>query len=293
VPDNDRPESEVNVTALISGLFDHREDDGEPPWWQSVIEDLFGEIARLEKDSGEALPIQDDFLRLQFDQRDLVDRAKVKWYDPGKRTSKKKGVCVHHTAVSGGFGAHKSMVKRYSAMSDAGLEEYKKRFQDFRGNASLDTLLRSEEVNAIALACRYRGYPSGKYNTGVPYHAVTGPNSVLYLNLPFDWVTWHGNGANSEYLGYGWDGNSKTDEIDTYDVMADLRQLVQLARDEGHPIESFTCHCAWTNKPSDPGKEFIEQIIEPLSKELDMEIDWRFKDKKSAKSLAEVCGRSS
>jgi hypothetical protein len=73
------------------------------------------------------------------------------------------------------------------------------------------------------------------------------------------------------------------------DLAADLYQVVKIARAEGHPVESLTCHCAWANKPSDPGKAFIEQVMVPVSEQLDLEIDWDFKSKPKAKTMGEVC----
>ena len=67
--------------------------------------------------------------------------------------------------------------------------------------------------------------------------------------------------------------------------------LIEIARAEGHPITEFTCHCAWTNKPDDPGAAFIQQVMVPVAGELDIEIDWDFKDRPDARSLSQVVGR--
>src|SRR5690606_23436381 len=114
-------------------------------------------------------------------------------------------------------------------------------------------------------------------------------NSVLYLNLPFEWVTWHGNGANNDFLGYAWDASSAKEEPAAEDLIGDLRYLVRLARSEGHPIEEITAHCCWTNKPSDPGKAFVRDVMGPAAEELGLRIDWDFRAKvKGAKSLGEI-----
>src|SRR5690606_3905433 len=112
-------------------------------------------------------------------------------------------------------------------------------------------------AKAEALAHRFRGDPPRQYNYGVPYHAISGSNSVLYLNLPFEWVTWHGNGANNDFLGYAWDASSLKQTPRADDLIQDLRHLATLARREAHPIEELTAHCCWTNKPSDPGRAFV------------------------------------
>lgn len=290
--------TELEVDDLISRMLDNREEDGESPWWAKVILQLIGQVSELEKGAGVALPANDDVLRVIYDQRDLIERPKIKWYNPytdlGDRTgsarlTKKRGVCIHHTAVKGGFGAHQSLVRGYMDMT---LDELRTlhgaRFSDFHGDDDVAKLTHEEFARALALAARYRGHPAGRYNSGVPYHALTGPNSVLYLNLPFEWVTWHGNGANTDFLGYGWDAHSMYDLIDGHDCSEDLIKLINLARDEGHPIEELTCHCAWTNKPRDPGAEFIEQVLLPVADKTDCIVRMDFKAKASAKSIGEV-----
>lgn len=281
------PDEHKSDQELIAELFENEGVTGDdPPWYARTIRELIDRNEELNKcEAGDAEPLSDDVWRAVYDLRHLMDRPKQKWY-PGRAT-KKKGICVHHTAVSGGFGAHRSELRRYHAMTHEQLEVQARSIKDFKGEP-----IHSSEFDdvgrALALASRYRGYPSGKYNSGLPYHAISGANSVLYLNLPFDLVTWHGNGANTEYLGYAWDANSNKDDLPAEDLMADLHHLVTLARSEGHPIESLTGHCAWTNKPADPGKEFIECVMVPIAKELDLTIDWTFKSKPRAKSLDEI-----
>ena len=221
-----------------------------------------------------------------IDIRDLidpVDRAKTKWYNPRSRSSKKKGICFHHTAVAGGYGTHRDRRDLYVGKPRDWSRWLLRPGQDIDDNAY---------VKAMALSHRYRGDKASSSNTGVSYHAIRGGNGVLYLNLPFDWITWHGNGSNSEYLGFAWDGNSRQDEIPAAQLLADLRYVVETARREGHPIATFTCHCAWTNKPHDPGATFIRTVIEPAAKELGCTIDYDFKDTKTrgAKSLREILG---
>lgn len=286
------------VHALIERLFSNMEEDGDQPWWADVIRSLVGKVNELEKDAGVAAPLNDDILRVAFDQRDITDRASIKWYSPntklGDRTgssrrTKKKGVCIHHTAVRGGFGAHKNIVRGYMDMTADELRTlHGSRFRDFHGDVDVERLSHEDIARALALACRYRGHPSGPYNSGVPYHAVTGPNSVLYLNLPFEWVTWHGNGANTDFLGYGWDAHSMHDLINDMDCSEDLVYLIDVARKEGHDIEELTCHCAWANKWRDPGKEFIERVMIPVAEKTGCIINMDFKAKANAKSIREV-----
>jgi hypothetical protein len=220
----------------------------------------------------------------------------VKWYSPnaklGTRTGSarrtlKRGICVHHTAVTGGFGADKALVQQYLKRGEPDFDPSRWLVPP-KGKCSIEDWSRAE-----ALAHRFRGDPPRRYNEGVPYHAISGANSVLYLNLPFEWVTWHGNGANTDFLGYAWDANSAKEKPKADDLIADLRYLVELARSEGHPIEELTSHCAWTNKRIDPGREFISTVIAPAAEELGLRIDWAFKaNAKGAISLGEVAGRS-
>lgn len=255
------------------------------------------------KEHGLDEDVSDDFLFAVFDQRHFQDRAKRKWYSPntrlGDRTgtsrrTKKRGVCVHHTAVKGGFGADKNLIRQYRQHQEPWYdpEVWLIKPQDPNYGAIVEPTL-EEWAHAMALAHRYRGDPPRRYNYGVPYHAISGPNSVLYLNLPFEWCTWHGNGSNTDFLGYAWDASSSSESPTPDDHMADLRFTIELARQEGHPIEELTCHCAYTRKPKDPGKEFIERVMVPLAEELNLTIDWDFKvNKKGARSMGEIVGRA-
>lgn len=289
------------VTNLIGALYNNLEEDGEPPWWAKTIKQLANRIEELEKDTGISEPVDDDVLRVLCDQRDITSRPEVKWYNPNtklgtrtgsKRLTLKKGVCVHHTAVKGGFGAHKATVQSFLDIPFAELMKGQGlRLANFHGDTDLSRLTHDQVARALAIAARYRGFPKGAFNMGVPYHAITGANSVLYLNLPFEWVTWHGNGANTDFLGYGWDASSMDDLIDDNDCSEDLIMVIELGRKGGHPIEELTCHCAWTNKPRDPGKDFIERVMEPVAQKTNCKINWTFKTN-GGKSLAEVCGRA-
>jgi hypothetical protein len=282
VPDQSKYDHEPNYE-----LFENEGvPDADPTWYVLAIKELFLRVEELEKSPGAgSAPLSDNVLRAVFDQRDRQDRPKRKWYHG--RATKKKGICVHHTAVSGGFGAHRSEIRRFGKFSPESLAREAVKLKDFSGRP-LDANEIDDVINALALASRYRGQPAGKYNSGVPYHAISGPNSVLYLNLPFDWVTWHGNGANAEFLGYAWDANSTKDALDAEELVQDFRHLVAVARDEGHPIEWLTGHCAWANKPNDPGRSFIERVMVPVAKELDLKIDWEFKSGSQARSLGEI-----
>lgn len=288
----------------------HLPDDLKETLWAS-IEALDQFASHLDPDTeargkqtGELVPVHGEHLLGVFDQRmvTLAERE-VKWYSPntalGDRTgptrrTKKKKICIHHSAVPGGFGVWKSQLDYF-------LQPQIIAERDENGNlvahhvgkwivpgAFIDTDL--EWAHAMALGARYRGHPRAEYNGGESYHAITGANSVLYLNLPFEWVSWHGNGANNDCLGYAWDGNSRKQSISAdlaLDLQDDLWKLYDLAMHEDNEIEELTCHCCYTNKPDDPGKEYVLEVMVPTAKKLDLKIDWKFKTN-GGKSLAEV-----
>jgi len=267
-----------------------------------------------DKDNGESEDVSRDFLYAAYDQRQVTDRGSenIKWYNPvtnlgdtsgSSRRTRKKGICVHHTAVKGGFGARSSRTSYWKKQGILWQLEVQtpNKVQPANWPVVIDPEYLGEGdealerwARAMALADRYRGYVSDEYNRGVPYHAISGANSVLYLNLDGEWVTWHGNGANNHYLGYAWDGNSNHDSFDEDDLMADFETLVATYGAQGHFADEleFTAHCAWTNKPSDPGKLFLEFIVDKVAPKLGGTVDLDFKSSSSAKSIGEVIGRA-
>ena len=239
---------------------------------------------------------------LVYDQRQVQDRGSqaIKWYNPftelGDRTGStrrtlKKGICVHHTAVKGGFGTHES---RREYWFNQTLRSTANVPQPNGESAKTEWLVWNDEAfkdhahwaECMALADRYRGYMPGEYNTGVPYQAIRAASGFVVLNLPFDWVTWHGDGANTDFLGFAWDGDSRYEEPQAEDLYEDLKYVLELARAEGHPIEELTGHCAWTRKPDDPGKPTVEAMAQ-LASEESLTINWDFKVS-GGRSLREV-----
>ena len=255
-------------------------------------------------------PVGSDFLYAVYDQRKVEDRGRdnIKWYNPfttvGDRTGSsrntiKRGVCVHHTGVKGGFGVHSSRTKHWTAQGvdwnpvvDTPAGKATTTWPvPFEANTPEELL--QQYARAMALADRYRGFPSQQGNNGVPYHAISGPNSVLYLNLPGNWVTWHGDGANNDFLGYAWDAHSDVDTFSESDILRDLRVMIEVNRDDGHMRDEceFTAHCAWTNKPTDPGKRFLEFLVDKAAPDLGATIRLDFKAMAGAKSIREVLAR--
>jgi len=267
-----------------------------------------------DKEDGESAPVDHDWLYAVYDQRAVTDRGadNVKWYNPftdendssgSTRNTYKRGICFHHTAVAGGFGTHGSRRDYWEKQIDSGLwtpkvpqpngKMVQTEWIDQPRGAAWEELSAAERdqawVRAMALGDRYRGYKPQQYNTGVPYHVVSGANSVLYLNLPFRWVTWHGNGANNWYLGFAWDANSNDDNLHEEDMEADVRRVIEIGRGEGHFADGleFTMHCAFTNKPTDAGRKFAEFLVD-LADKVGATIRMDYKAKDSYSSFNDV-----
>lgn len=227
-----------------------------------------------------------------LDLRMQTERNKIKWYNPftevGDRTgktrrTKKKGVCVHHTGVYTGFGISSARVN--SILERAPYLDFAFESEWIIGTSSV-----KQAVEALALAERYAGQHT--YG-GVPYHGILARNRVLYFNLPMEWVTWHGNGANTDFLGFAFDMHSGRERFGDEGMLTVLqaREALELfidtARDDGHDIREITVHGAWTNKPKDPGAQTITEVIEPVADRKGLRIDWDFKTN-GGRSMAEM-----
>jgi len=225
--------------------------------------------ADIEKERDKADSVEGDYLRAVLDQRMMMDRDKRKWYllaqefsrRGGRRKTKKRGICFHHSAVIGGFGTHRH--------TREGIEN---------GTVAIPKLLEwpdsvdeATATRAFALAARYRGVAAD----GIPYHAISCANSVLVLNLPFNLVSWHGHGSNNDFIGHCWDANSAHESLKAEDLIWDVEYLVDLGRTEGHFIDDleFTTHSAYSNKPRDPGAEFIRYVMQVAAHRTGARID--------------------
>lgn len=105
----------------IEHIFDNIDTSALAPEVIASFQDMLLYIAELEK-GADAEDVSSDDLVALFDQRHITSTAKTKWYSPNAalgdrsgatRLTKKKGICFHHTAVRGGFGADKSLVRKY------------------------------------------------------------------------------------------------------------------------------------------------------------------------------------
>lgn len=195
-----------------------------------------------------------------LDQRTIMADRPRKWYllaaderaHGPKRKTTKRSICCHHTAVSGGFGLHSSTLADVRA-GELPIPKFTRWPTDTPDPDAVDRLL--------ALAARFRGVRS----EGVPYHAITTAGGALLLHLPFEIVSWHGNGANNTAIGYAWDGHSGRDHLPVEGLRRDLTDIITIAREDGHPIDDLTCHSAYTRKPHDPGAAFVREVILPVA----------------------------
>lgn len=262
-------------------------------------------------------PTAPDFLRVAVDQRHLLKDRTPKWRRVAgsiPATHKKHQLLAHHTGNgrAGGFGTRKDTVKAYASLWDDGMvdtttgvftREHMRSWHprvSALGSTDLalavkDWLTRASWTRLMALAARYRGFPNASGNRGEPYHAISAANSALYLNLPFDIWSYHGDDANRHSVGWAWDGDSRyepiaRDSILTRDLIFDGQAIIDLARQEGHDIDEITCHCVYSNKPNDPGADFILHVLVPLAELTGCQIRWDYADK-GGHSLASVLKR--
>lgn len=273
-----------------------------------------------DKESGISEDVSNDFLYAVYDQRMVVERGpdNVKWYNPftdlgdvtGRtRLTIKEEIMAHHSAVNEGFGVHESRVKAWTRQGELWLRDEPGKLwhptvvqfdgtevqaqwlvepqSQYLGDSDDEKIARW--ARAMALADRYRGYKPSEYNNGVPYHAISAANSILYYNLPFTWVTWHGNGGNNRCLGLAWDANSRKNTFAWDDMEADLRRLAADARAEGHFPHGLrlTMHCCYTNKPYDAGKEYAEFLCD-IAPRIDATVDLDFKARPEYTSFREA-----
>lgn len=232
-------------------------------------------LEAIKKETGIVDDVAHDFLYAVHDQRTLeLEERPRKWKKWQKTT--KVGICFHHTAVFNGFGARKHDIQRYLKSVDEFGSDWLVKPQGDWDDYQI--------ARHYAIAKRYRR---------LSYHAIMAPNSVLVLNLPFDFFSFHGNGANRNYLGVAWDALSSRQPIDDVlarDLQCDLEDLIDRMIADGHKVREFTCHCAWTNKPTDPGRDFILKVMVPVAKRRGITIRWDFKSGSRSKSLGEVVG---
>jgi hypothetical protein len=298
-----------SASSLVLGLSSSMEDAGNVALCESVAARLYEESEHLRayadrileileenraKDAGEVpeTPQAAPKLFAVIDLRatPVNRRAKVKWYSPNTtfgdtvgqtRRTYKRGICLHHSAVRGGFASHASRRKRYA---ETPLE--------YGWLVAPNVKISREEYqHYMALKHRWIGDPPGEYNNGVSYQAISSLSGVLYYNLPFDWVTWASHGANNEFLSMCWDGHSRHDTFDEGTVFRHFETTVNQGLKEGHFRQGleFTVHEAWTNKPC-PGKWLTEFVVDHVAPKLGADVRLDFRGAPKARSIAEILG---
>ena len=189
-----------------------------------------------------------------LDLRHILERGKKKWNGPS-RNRKKKGVCIHHTAIHPEMGAPRSVP------------------DDWPGRITT-TSARLITDRMVRLCYRIAG--QGNYS-GQSYHGWSA-RGALVLNLPFDWRTWHGDGANDDYAGYAIDYHSGKGRLENpAEERAKLSAFIEALRGEDHDVDELTVHGAWAHKPIDPGAEVIREVMEPVAKDWGLTILYDFK----------------
>jgi len=233
--------------------------------------------------------VDGDTLMAVFDNRGVPDsQRKRKWTVRGGRIkeTRKIGFLFHHTRVakvvkgelvSAGFGASAQLVRQYEERIAAGDRSPMVEGMQGFGNEHPD-ITPEQWSRAHALAHRYKDQS---------YHALTAKNSVLYVNQRFERRTWHGDGANDNYLGHAYDSDLRYDTFDPDEVFLDIATLKDIGDDEGHPLTQLSCHCCWTNKPHDPGKLYVEFLLDRVAPALRLQYDLDFKTN-GGRSLREV-----
>lgn len=280
----------------LADLQSFRINDGDPVDIQPILEDVAVELedaqARLlhqidhwrqlqrDEEPDDAVPIPGTSgLYAVLDYRAVGDRNKRKWYTPdtkiGDRTgysrlTKKKGVCAHVTQPGGpgGFGISKARMRYYGASVGVG------------GPSNLPPGLSAHGFTPemLALGDRYAGQYGSQ--SGVSYHGIASLTpAALFLNLPFDWVSWHGDGANTDFAGFAFDFDTRYDTLDKKARDLFIEMLCEFIQDligDDHDVGELTIHGAWANK-MDPGPVICREVLVPVAKETGMHIDYDFK----------------
>ena len=142
---------------------------------------------------------------------------------------------VHHTAVRGGFGVGKNLLKRH----------------------------KGDELSA-----RMERY------AGEPYHAVYSlRDNASIIQWPHWMYTHHGNGMNGYTIGWGMDLDSRFDQVDPDLLILAGSHVVLAFRDLGCPMTGIETHSQHSNKTNDPGRWMMREVLVPLAALMGMTIN--------------------
>jgi hypothetical protein len=143
-------------------------------------------------------------------------------------------VLVHQTAVTGGFGVSRRLLRQHD------------------GDA------------AEARQARYRR---------TPYHGLYSPRDRASIVQWPAWVYgYHGNGANRYSVGWAYDGKLPGDELDAEGARESLRHFVECMREAGAPLLYVEAHRQHSDqRGGDPGEQIWREVVRPLFDELGLE----------------------
>lgn len=164
-------------------------------------------------------------------------------------------ICVHATAVAGGFG----------------LAPYQRQAAAMRLRKAGRLSLSLEEIDLEALRARYRE---------TTYHGIYRQpddenEGLSVVQWPITDYTYHGNGANGSSVGWAIDGlwsDQHRDPLDVDGARASLRHLADRAAEQGADLREITAHANHANKPHDPGALVWRAVVRPVAAELGLDI---------------------
>lgn len=205
----------------------------QPRRWGELIGRAVGEIVEAGRDTGEPL------LVVNNESEPLGDRPKRKWYAKPRHPHDIEAVCLHITAVSGGFGARRRDIERHLD----------------------DGYISRQDAVTYAQADRF---------LATPYHAVSA--RALVLNLPGDVVSWHGNGCNRYALGYAIDKGAE-DEIDVATEQKRFRFALERWMDRFPSLQYVETHRQHSAmRGGDPGGDVCQALSPVIG---DLGLTWR------------------
>ena len=167
-------------------------------------------------------------------------------------------LCVHVTAVRGGYGVSRKLLTACRAEVDAG---YAHTPTELRGTlintgGSLD-----EQAHRLAILTRYKT---------APYHFIGARNGDTVANNPMLRRTPHGNAGGNGGIGVAFDCapdedlSPETIEGFRYALNTALQSLCTL-QNSNEPAVTVTAHRCYSNQRSgDPGREIWRRVVLPV-----------------------------
>lgn len=160
-------------------------------------------------------------------------------------------VCVHASAVRGGFGVGKQLRAKVRVLLGAAATE--------------------EDVSRTAVLIRY---------VGETYHGIYRPGDSMLPALSAvqwpvtDW-TYHGDHTNGRSVGWAIDGLWRPDHQDDLGIeeaRTALRHFIDAALEQGAPLTEITAHANHSRKPHDPDRLVWCEVVRPVAAEYDLTI---------------------